>query len=103
VQWLHTGQHDEMARQILSCFEIVPDISLEHMSATLSEFSAGCRQQLDVIMASDGRPSWCKGTRKAHFKGRWPHSTTEFRSHMSRRGFARITSVDRFRKKGSGR
>ena len=28
VQWLHTGQHDEMARQILACFDVEPDITL---------------------------------------------------------------------------
>jgi UDP-N-acetylglucosamine 2-epimerase (non-hydrolysing) len=51
VQWLHTGQHSDMAQQILSCFDIVPDISLRRLGTTLSEFSAGCRQQLDDIVA----------------------------------------------------
>ena len=53
VRWLHTGQHNEMARQILSCFDIVPDITLERVGTTLSEFSAGCRQQLDAVMTSE--------------------------------------------------
>jgi UDP-N-acetylglucosamine 2-epimerase (non-hydrolysing) len=51
VRWLHTGQHHEMAQQILSCFDIVPDISLPRCGTTLSEFSAGARQQIDVVMA----------------------------------------------------
>lgn len=55
VQWLHTGQHGEMAEQILSPFSIVPDISLGRQGSTLSEFSAGCRHQLDAVMA---RQAW---------------------------------------------
>jgi UDP-N-acetylglucosamine 2-epimerase (non-hydrolysing) len=50
AQWLHTGQHGDMAQQILSCFDIVPDISLQRAGSTLSEFSVGCRQQLDAVM-----------------------------------------------------
>jgi UDP-N-acetylglucosamine 2-epimerase (non-hydrolysing) len=50
VEWLHTGQHTDMAQQILSCFDIVPDISLIRHGSTLSEFSVGCRQQLDAVM-----------------------------------------------------
>jgi UDP-N-acetylglucosamine 2-epimerase (non-hydrolysing) len=51
VRWVHTGQHGEMAQQILACFDIVPDIALERRGATLSDFSVGCRQQLDALMA----------------------------------------------------
>jgi len=50
VQWLHTGQHGDMAQQILSCFDIVPDISLRRRGTTLSEFSVGCREQLEAVM-----------------------------------------------------
>jgi len=50
VQWLHTGQHQEMADQILNCFDIVPNIVLKRAGSTLSEFSIGCRQQLDAVM-----------------------------------------------------
>ena len=50
VQWLHTGQHDEMARQILSCFDIVPDISLTRRGTSLGDFSVGCREQLEPVM-----------------------------------------------------
>lgn len=52
VTWLHTGQHQEMAEQILDCFDIVPDIVLTRAGSSLSEFSIGCRQQLDVVMES---------------------------------------------------
>lgn len=53
VKWLHTGQHQEMADQILACFDIVPDIILTRAGSSLSEFSIGCRQQLDVVMESE--------------------------------------------------
>ena len=52
VTWLHTGQHQEMAEQILDCFDIVPDIVLTRAGSSLSEFSIGCRQQLDAVMES---------------------------------------------------
>jgi UDP-N-acetylglucosamine 2-epimerase (non-hydrolysing) len=52
VQWLHTGQHGDMAEQMLSCFDIVPDIALCRAGRSLGEFSAGCRQQLDALMAA---------------------------------------------------
>jgi len=50
VQWLHTGQHGDMAHQILACFDIVPDIALQREGTTLSEFSVGCRRQLDQVI-----------------------------------------------------
>ncbi len=50
VHWLHTGQHADMARQILSCFDLEPDITLHREGTTLSEFSVGCRAQLDAVM-----------------------------------------------------
>lgn len=53
VKWLHTGQHQEMAEQILSCFDITPDIFLSRAGSSLSEFSIGCRQQLDSVMGSE--------------------------------------------------
>ncbi|MEO5813354.1 MAG: UDP-N-acetylglucosamine 2-epimerase (non-hydrolyzing) [Rhodanobacter sp.] len=49
--WLHTGQHDEMARQMLACFEIHPDVSLERAGDGLHEFSANCRSLLDAVMS----------------------------------------------------
>ncbi|MDH4395598.1 MAG: UDP-N-acetylglucosamine 2-epimerase (non-hydrolyzing) [Limnobacter sp.] len=51
VTWLHTGQHDEMAQQILSCFDIAPDITLTRLGASLLDFGTGCRLQLDNVMA----------------------------------------------------
>jgi UDP-N-acetylglucosamine 2-epimerase (non-hydrolysing) len=53
VRWLHTGQHGEMAQQILSCFDIAPDVSLPRTGTTLAEFSAGCRTQLDAVLARE--------------------------------------------------
>ena len=50
-QWLHTGQHDEMARQMLACFDIVPDIVLERGGESLCEFSTRCRTLLDGVMS----------------------------------------------------
>ena len=50
VLWLHTGQHADMASQILTCFDIVPDVRLQRMGSSLLEFSLGCRQQLELEM-----------------------------------------------------
>lgn len=55
VQWLHTGQHTEMAAQILACFDITPDIALTRQGESLLDFSTGCRLQLEKIM---GQQSW---------------------------------------------
>ncbi|MES2414154.1 MAG: UDP-N-acetylglucosamine 2-epimerase (non-hydrolyzing) [Pseudomonadota bacterium] len=52
ARWLHTGQHGDMAAQILDCFDISPDITLERGGSSLLEFSTGCRQQLDTVMTS---------------------------------------------------
>jgi UDP-N-acetylglucosamine 2-epimerase (non-hydrolysing) len=51
VRWLHTGQHAEMANQILGCFDIQPDISLRREGSSLLEFSTGCRTQLETVLA----------------------------------------------------
>ena len=70
VQWLHTGQHADMATQILDCFDIVPDISLGRSGSTLSEFSAGCRQGLEEVMT---REAWSlvvvQGDTESAFQG----------------------------------
>jgi UDP-N-acetylglucosamine 2-epimerase (non-hydrolysing) len=50
VRWLHTGQHAEMANQILNCFDIQPDISLLRQGQSLLEFSTGCRTQLESVL-----------------------------------------------------
>lgn len=54
VCWVHTGQHDEMATQMLQCFDITPDVVFQRRGAALHEFSAGCREQLDNLI--DSRP-----------------------------------------------
>ena len=70
VQWLHTGQHDEMARQILACFDVEPDITLTRSGSSLLEFSTGCRQQLEAVML---RQSWSlvivQGDTESAFQG----------------------------------
>lgn len=50
VRWLHTGQHAEMAKQILACFDISPDIELRRHGESLLDFSTGCRLQLEKVM-----------------------------------------------------
>lgn len=50
VRWVHTGQHDTMATQLLDCFNIQPDWSLVREGTSLSEFSCGCRAQLDRLI-----------------------------------------------------
>ena len=50
VQWLHTGQHADMADQILACFDVVPDTMLQRKGSSLLDFSLGCRQQLETEM-----------------------------------------------------
>lgn len=51
VTWLHSGQHADMAQQMLDCFDIVPDIRLERQGASLFEFSQGCRAQLEAVVS----------------------------------------------------
>ena len=51
VHWLHTGQHADMARHILACFDVVPDTTLQRIGTSLLDFSLGCRQQLELEMA----------------------------------------------------
>ena len=52
VSWLHTGQHDEMARQMLSCFDITPDIRFDRDCDSLAAFSTACKAQLDQVLSS---------------------------------------------------
>lgn len=49
--WLHTGQHGDMAEQMLGCFDIRPDRTLTRAGESLQEFSVECRLQLDRLMA----------------------------------------------------
>src|SRR5688572_1789857 len=70
VQWLHTGQHGDMAQQILSCFDIVPDIALRRQGTTLSEFSVGCRAQLEAVMTRQPwSPAVVQGDTESAFLG----------------------------------
>ena len=48
--WLHTGQHGDMAEQMLRCFDIKPDYSLERVGSSLLEFSTHCRVQLERVL-----------------------------------------------------
>lgn len=50
VLWVHTGQHDGMATDMLRCFGIEPDVRLTRKGTSLEEFSLGCRAQLDDLM-----------------------------------------------------
>jgi UDP-N-acetylglucosamine 2-epimerase (non-hydrolysing) len=51
VLWVHTGQHGDMAADMLRCFGITPDVQLARKGASLEEFSVDCRMQLDALMA----------------------------------------------------
>jgi UDP-N-acetylglucosamine 2-epimerase (non-hydrolysing) len=52
VRWVHTGQHAEMAEPMLRSFDVEPDIRLQREGSSLEQFSAGCRSQIDVVMAA---------------------------------------------------
>ena len=70
VTWLHTGQHGDMADQVLASFDIVPDIRLARGGAGLIDFSLACRRQLDAVMT---RQSWSQvivqGDTESAFQG----------------------------------
>ncbi|MDB5956557.1 UDP-N-acetylglucosamine 2-epimerase (non-hydrolyzing) [Ramlibacter sp.] len=51
VLWVHTGQHGDMAADMLRCFGIEPDERLARKGSSLEEFSVDCRSQLDALMA----------------------------------------------------
>jgi UDP-N-acetylglucosamine 2-epimerase (non-hydrolysing) len=51
VLWVHTGQHGDMAADMLRCFGITPDEQLTRKGSSLEEFSVDCRMQLDALMA----------------------------------------------------
>lgn len=55
VVWVHTGQHGDMAADMLRCFGIEPDEQLCRKGTSLEEFSVDCRAQLDALMA---RQKW---------------------------------------------
>lgn len=49
--WLHTGQHGDMAAQMLECFQIRPDHVLRRIGSSLLDFAIGCRTQLESVLA----------------------------------------------------
>ena len=51
VVWVHTGQHAEMAADMLRCFGITPHAQLERSGASLEAFSVECRARLDALVA----------------------------------------------------
>ena len=53
TRWIHTGQHADMAEQILRCFDVEPDVRLTREGSSLQQFSADCRSQLDAVMAAE--------------------------------------------------
>ncbi|GAB3034397.1 MULTISPECIES: UDP-N-acetylglucosamine 2-epimerase (non-hydrolyzing) [Oleiagrimonas] len=77
--WLHTGQHDAMARQMHGCFDIVPDLSLNRGGESLTEFSAGCRLQLDAILASR---SWSLTVVQGDTESTYLGALTSFYQHV---------------------
>jgi UDP-N-acetylglucosamine 2-epimerase (non-hydrolysing) len=54
VEWVHTGQHGEMADDMLACFEIEPQVRLQRVGAGIESFGAHCRMQLDEQFARAG-------------------------------------------------
>lgn len=53
VRWIHTGQHGSMAREMLQCFGITPNVELARAGESLEEFSNSCRRHLDALMQED--------------------------------------------------
>ena len=79
VRWLHTGQHADMANQILECFDVVPDINLQREGSSLLDFAVGCRRQLDAVMTEK---NWAlvvvQGDTESAFQG----ALTAFYNHI---------------------
>jgi UDP-N-acetylglucosamine 2-epimerase (non-hydrolysing) len=68
--WLHTGQHSDMALQMLARFEITPDYQLSRRGSSLLDFSIGCREQLEAVLQ---RQAWSavvvQGDTESAFQG----------------------------------
>ena len=70
VAWLHTGQHAQMADQILRCFDITPDVTLARRGDSLLDFSLGCRAQLEsVVTGCDWSAVVVQGDTESAFQG----------------------------------
>lgn len=67
--WLHTGQHGEMAQQMLDCFDIIPDMALERGGEGLCEFSTRCRSLLDKVMERPWSLVMVQGDTESTFLG----------------------------------
>jgi UDP-N-acetylglucosamine 2-epimerase (non-hydrolysing) len=52
VEWIHTGQHGDMAEDMFRCFDVTPMARLQRCGASLEQFSVECRSQLDAVMAA---------------------------------------------------
>ncbi|MEO7641785.1 MAG: UDP-N-acetylglucosamine 2-epimerase (non-hydrolyzing), partial [Ramlibacter sp.] len=70
VRWIHTGQHAQMAQDMLDCFRIRPDFALARTGSTLAQFSIACRTQLDSTL-SELAPDLCivQGDTESAFLG----------------------------------
>ncbi|RYF44161.1 MAG: UDP-N-acetylglucosamine 2-epimerase (non-hydrolyzing) [Comamonadaceae bacterium] len=70
VRWIHTGQHAQMAQDMLECFQIRPDRTLARSGTTLGEFSTACRTQLDAAL-TELAPALCivQGDTESAFLG----------------------------------
>ena len=97
VCWIHTGQHDQMARDMLRCFDIVPHFTLTRSGTTLESFSRECREQLDALVGTRPWGAWVvQGDTESAFLGalcafyaRIPvaHVEAGLRTHDLRRPF----------------
>jgi UDP-N-acetylglucosamine 2-epimerase (non-hydrolysing) len=54
VEWIHTGQHTDMAESIMDCFGITPTLRLARTGSRIEDFSVECRRQLDQAMQERG-------------------------------------------------
>lgn len=97
VTWIHTGQHGDMARDMLRCFDIVPHFTLTRSGTSLEAFSRDCREQLDALQATRAWSAWVvQGDTESAFLGalsafyaRVPvaHVEAGLRTHDLRRPF----------------
>ncbi|MGC4441819.1 UDP-N-acetylglucosamine 2-epimerase, partial [Streptococcus suis] len=68
--WLHTGQHGDMAAQMLECFHIQPDHVLQRQGSSLLELATGCRTQLEsVLMETACEAVIVQGDTESAFQG----------------------------------
>lgn len=70
VDWIHTGQHSDMAEGLLRCFGIEPAVRLNRTGSRIEDFSVECRSQLDATLAA-GQYRFClvQGDTESAFLG----------------------------------